>query len=135
MSDHILALLVHDQSETFDSLGRSLRELSVETLSVDTCKKAAATIFDSRPQVVFTQGALPDGGWMTILRITAGTALPPSVIVVEPIPDTRFYLSVMEAGVFDFIAPPFEHESLKFVLDGAVRCSHARRAAGAVAEF
>jgi FixJ family two-component response regulator len=47
--------------------------------------------------------------------------------VAGSLPDTRLYLSVMEGGAFDFIAPPFEHSPLKFVVRSAALNTYSRR--------
>lgn len=129
MSEHLFALLVHDQSEPFESLRQTLTDLSVETYSVSTCKEAEELIFERKPPLVFTQGLLTDGSWMSIFNLAEMSGLPVSVIVVGPVPDTRFYVSVMERGAFDFVAPPFEHEPLSFVVQSAAINAHRRREA------
>jgi len=127
MAEHLFALLVHDQSESFESLKRTLRDLSVETYSVATCTEAAALITQCRPHLVFTGKSLADGSWMSILNIADSADVPLSVIVVAAYPDTRLYVSVMEQGAFDFVAPPFEHEALSFVTRSAALHAHRRR--------
>jgi FixJ family two-component response regulator len=64
---------------------------------------------------------------MTILNIADSAAVPLSVIVVAAVPDMHLYMSVMERGAFDFIAPPFEHEALNFVVRSAALNTHRRR--------
>ena len=69
MSDHIFALLVHERSEPFETLRRTLKDLSVETFSVGTCKEAADLITNCKPHIVFTDSAVPDGSWVSISNI------------------------------------------------------------------
>jgi FixJ family two-component response regulator len=61
--------------------------------------------------------------------------VPVNVIVVGNQPDTRHYLSVMERGAFDFVAPPFEHEPLSCVVRSAAQDVHRRREASAQRVF
>ena len=129
MSDHLFALLIHDKSEPCESLKRTLRELSIETYSVSTFREAKELISQCKPQVVFTESSLPDGSWVSIFSMAEMAKLPLSVIVVGATPDTRFYLSVTERGAFDFVVPPFEHESLKFVVRSAAINAHRHRKA------
>lgn len=133
MSEHLFALLIHDQSEPFESLRRTLRELSVETYSIATCKEAEDLILQCKPQLIFTQGSAADGSWMSIVNMAEAADVPLSVIVVGAVPDMRLYLSVMERGAFDFVAPPFEHEPLNFVLQSAAQNTLHRRQALALA--
>ncbi len=131
MAEHLFALLVHNRSESFESLKRTLKDLSVETYSVATCKEAAALIAQCRPHVIFTDKSLADGSWASILNIAESADVPLSVIVVAAHPDTRLYVSVMERGAFDFVVPPFEHEALSFVTRSAAL--HAHRCRNALA--
>ncbi|MGA2983931.1 MAG: response regulator [Terriglobia bacterium] len=129
MSEHLFALLIHDHPEPFASLKRTLRDLSVETYSVATCKEAEDLISQCQPHIVFTESSLEDGSWVNILNTAEASNVPLSVIVVGAVPDTRHYVSVMERGAFDFVAPPFEHGPLNFVIRSAALDAHRRRQA------
>lgn len=132
MSLHLFALLVHDHPEPFESLKRTLSDLAVETYSVSTCKEAVDLITHCKPHVIFTETSVMDGSWVSVLNMAEEADVPLSVIVVGDQPDTRHYLSVMERGAFDFVAPPFEHEPLNFVVMGAALNAHRRREAAAL---
>jgi DNA-binding NtrC family response regulator len=131
MSEHLFAVLIHDHREPFESLRQILRDLSIETFSVSTCKKAEDLISQCKPHVVFAESSMVDGSWVSILRIAEEANVPLSVIVVGAHPDTRNYVSAMERGAFDFVAPPFEHEPLNFVVRSAALDAHRRREASA----
>ena len=133
MSNHIFALLVHNRMEPFEGLKRALKELSVETYSVRTCKEAINLMTQCRPHVVFADAALTDGSWLSIANLAEQAEAPVSVIVVGTVPNTKLYLSVMERGAFDFVAPPFEHEALNFIIKSAALNTHHRRDAAAQA--
>ena len=127
MSEHIFALLVHERAEPFDLLKRTLRDLSVETYSVKTCKEAEDLITHCKPHIIFTDSAVSDGSWVSISNLSEQADVPASIIVVGSVPNTKLYLSVMERGAFDFIAPPFEHEPMKFVVRSAALNAYQRR--------
>jgi DNA-binding NtrC family response regulator len=129
MSEHLFALLIHNQAEPFESLKQTLTELSIQTYSVATCKEAENLISQCKPHIIFAEYFLQDGGWSNILNIADSANVPLNVIVVSSHPDSRLYLSVMERGPFDFIAPPFERESLGFVVRSAVLNSRRLREA------
>jgi DNA-binding NtrC family response regulator len=131
LRQHIFALLIHNQSEPFDSLRRALNELLVETCSVATCKAAKDAIARREPDVIFTPSSVADGTWMNILDMGEAADVSRSVIVVGAVPDTRLYLSVMERGAFDFVAPPFEREPMGFILRSAALNTQRRRRASA----
>ena len=127
MKDHVLALLVHQQAEPFRTLRKTLSDLCVETYSVETCKDAHGMISLRRPHVIFAEPSLPDGSWQSLLNLAHNSEVPPNVIVVEKFPNTRSYISVMERGAFDFVAPPFEHAPLEFILRSAYLDAHRRQ--------
>jgi FixJ family two-component response regulator len=66
---------------------------------------------------------------MSILNTADAENVPLSVIVVGAFPDTRHYVSAMERGAFDFVAPPFEQEPLSFVIRSAALDTYRRREA------
>jgi DNA-binding NtrC family response regulator len=127
MSENLFAILIHNSSEPFELLRQALKDLSVETYSVATCKEAQQLITDCKPHLIFAESCVADGSWVSILNMAEAEDVPLNVIVVGAVPDTRLYLSVMERGAFDFIAPPFEHEPLEFVVKSAARDIHRRR--------
>ncbi len=127
MSENLFAILVHGQSGPFESLKRMLRELSVETYSVATCQEAASLIPQCKPHMVFTESTVADGTWLSVFNSAEAADAPLSVIVVGTFPDTKCYLSLMERGAFDFVAPPFEREPLSFVVRSAALDTLRRR--------
>ena len=129
MSERLFALLVHERPEPFESLRQTLRDLSIGTYSVATCKEAKDLISQCKPHIIFTESSLRDGWWSSLLNIADAANVPLSVIVISEHPDTRLYLSVMERGAFDFLVPPFEHEPLDFVIGSAALATQRRREA------
>ncbi len=128
MNEHLFALLVHGHSERLDSLKRTLEELSIDTSSVETCREARELILRRRPAVILAESALPDGSWSNLLNIAETAHVTLSLIVVGAFPNSQSYLSAMDHGAFDFVAPPFEHESLGFVVRSAELDACKRRA-------
>ncbi len=131
MRDHLFALLIHNRPEPFESLRGVLKDLSIETYSVETCKEAKDLISQCKPHVVFTERALVDGSWVSILTMAEEADVPVSVIVVGALPSDQLHVSVTERGAFDFVAPPFECEPLNSVVRSAALAAHCRREASA----
>ena len=121
------ALLVHDHPEPFESLKQTLRSLSVEVYSVGTCRDAVNRITQTNPHLVFTECALRDGSWVSFLDLAEVANEPFNVIVVGAIPNIELYVSVMERGAFDYVAPPFEQERISSVLRSAELDARRRR--------
>jgi DNA-binding NtrC family response regulator len=131
MRDHLFALLVHGHLKPFESLKKTLWELSIETYSVATCREARDLITQCKPHVIFAEDVLPDGSWQSVLNIAEAADVPLSLIVVGSVPNTHSYLSVMDRGAFDYVAPPFEHEPLYHVVRSAGLAACRRREAAA----
>jgi DNA-binding NtrC family response regulator len=119
MAEHIFALLIHDGAEHFAALRKMLSGLSVETCTVSTCQEAARLISRRRPDVIFTECSMKGGAWADALNLACKDGILLNVIVVAAHADMHLYLSVMEGGAFDFAVPPFEHESLEFMVKSA----------------
>lgn len=120
MQGRLFALLVHQQPEPLRSLRLALERQGVETARAQNCQEAWRIFSGANPpHLVFTDTALPDGCWDDVLALTAQAPQPANVIVVARLVDTRLYLEAIEAGAFDFLAPPFTDADLAYV----VRCA------------
>ena len=108
MSDRVFALLVHSQSEPMGSLKRALEHLAVAVYPVSNCKDAESVLWLVKPDIVFADASLPDGGWADIVSQSKDAKAPVNVIVVGGAEDRELHASVMEQGGFDFIVPPFD---------------------------
>ena len=109
MKAEISALLLHSRSDPLHTLEPALQGLSVKTSQVPSCREARRVLEGSNPpELIFTDTQLLDGSWMDVLRLAERAATPVNVIVVSRVVDVRFYVEVVEAGAFDYIAPPFE---------------------------
>jgi len=131
MKAHCFALLVHDRPDPLDLLKSALKELYVETYSVRNCEEARRLIPQTQPQLVFTDTVLPDGSWTDVIELAENASSPVNVIVVGTIKDINFYLTALERGAFDFVLPPFERDSLDFIVQSAAQDARLRRQAQA----
>jgi two-component system response regulator PilR (NtrC family) len=130
MTGKTSALLVHQNSETLRALKHALERQGVGVSQAGSRAEAKRMLggLDPAP-LVFTDAQLPDGTWADILTVAEKALLPVNVIVVARLVDTRFYVEVIEAGAFDFIAPPFNATDLAYVIRSAVDNVIARRTA------
>ncbi len=131
MRDKIFALLIHDNPDSLLGLKWALRELEVETFSVRNCQEAEGLLPQTQPQVVFVDTSLTEGSWVDAINLAERTDVPPNVIVVGANTNIDLYLSAMEHGAFDFVAPPFELEPLEYVVQSAALDARARKHAQA----
>lgn len=129
MKDHIFALLIHDNPDSLIGLKWALRKLTVETFSVRNCQEAEGLLPQTQPQVVFVDTTLTDGSWVDAINLAEKADVPPNVIVVGATTNIDLYLSAMERGAFDFVAPPFELDSLEYIVQSAALDARARKQA------
>ena len=130
MMEGISALLIHQNSDTLRALKYVLEGQGVRVTQAGSRARAKRVLGGLNPvPLVFTDAQLPDGTWADILTLAEKAALPVNVIVVARVVDTRFYVETIEAGAFDFIAPPFNATDLAYVLRVAADNVIARRTA------
>ena len=131
MTKRVQALLVHHNSETLVTLKGALERQGMDILHAGSRAKVNRMLGGLSPvPLVFTEAQLPDGTWADVLAAANKAAIPVNVIVVARVVDTRFYVETIEAGAFDFLAPPFAAIDLAHVVRSAVENVTARRTAG-----
>ena len=120
MRGTITALLIFHHTEPYNELEAALEKLAVRTGRARTLAEACHVLSTvNLPLLVFTESELPDGNWADVVSLSSRASSPVSVIVMGQGIDTKLYVSVIEAGAFDFMAPPFEALDLAHV----VRCA------------
>lgn len=130
MKARIPALLVHQNSPTWTALKAALERQGMRVVQAETYAQAQRLLGGLNPApLVFTDIQLPDGTWADVLALAEKAAKPVNVIVVARVVDTRFYVEAIEAGAFDFIAPPFMAADLDYVVRSALSNVTSRRAA------
>ena len=113
-----------------------LRELfaglswSIDT--VHTLAEAKEWLTRNRTPVILCESCLPDGDWKAALRLTAGSANSPSLIVMSRLADERLWVDVLSSGGYDVMALPVTRADLFHTLSGAWRSWKARHNTDAV---
>ena len=130
MSEKLSALLIHQVPEPLRSLRLALERQGVETARARNCQEAWQILSGPNPpHLVFTDTAVPDGLWADVLALAARAAQPVNVILVARLVDTRLYVEAIEAGAFDFLAPPFTSTDLAHIVRSAAENVLGRRQA------
>ncbi len=120
MRKDMLALLVSAEPGPIASLEIGLRQQSMKTRRVRTCREAKESMArEAKPDIVFSDISMPDGTWADVVKITKREHNAAEVIVVSRLPNTELYMEVMERGGFDFISPPFAASDLAYVVQSA----------------
>lgn len=135
MNTGISALLLHVRSDLLQALQLALQDLSVKTSQASSCSEALHALAGSNPpELIFTDTQVLDGTWVDAVRLAEMAPTPVNVIVVSRLVDVHFYIEVIEAGAFDYIAPPFEASGLAHVTCCAAGNVLRRRSAQAQAQ-
>ena len=120
------ALLIFHRTEPYNDLEAALEKLAFTVVRARTLAEARHVLSRVHlPLLVFTESELPDGNWADVVSLSSRASSPVSVIVMGQETDTKLYVSVIEGGAFDFMAPPFEALDLAHVVccaaDNALR--------------
>ncbi len=130
MTEQNSVLFVHLDQTRGVPLETSLASQGVKILRAQNCREAAGILAEpAPPQLILTDTALPDGSWAEVIGLAKKAPVPINVIVVARLVDTRFYVEVLEAGAYDFIAPPFQPYELGYILNCALQNALERREA------
>jgi DNA-binding NtrC family response regulator len=102
-------LVVSSDQQLLDSLGESLKTIGIEPEIARSCGQALHALNRPLPpQLIFSDGYLPDGSCKQVLEHAARSGAPVRVIVIAERMDYELYLDALDAGAADFITPPFE---------------------------
>ncbi|HEX5411161.1 MAG TPA: response regulator [Terriglobia bacterium] len=131
----VFALLASDGRSCFDDLRAYLKGQGMEVWMAESCNSAMRLLEQTHPEVVFTAPSLADGTWVRIVDAAQEMEVPTSVIVVGTHADSRWCLSAIEQGAFDFTLPPFEIDHISRLAGTAAEDARQRREAEALKDI
>jgi DNA-binding NtrC family response regulator len=123
----IWAVAIHDHIEPCAELEGILRDLSVEVRAAKRCSEAWGLISKYQPSLVFVDLNVWRQSHNAIVNMAIEADQTFNIIVVGSLPDIEKYVSAIERGAFNYIAPPFSHDVLALVVQAAVADSRERR--------
>ncbi len=127
MDTPLFAISIHEHPEPCKALEAALGDLSVETYFVKGWAAARDLIAQYQPLLVFVELAIWNRSHAEIVHL-AGVADPYfNIVVVGSVPDIEMYVSTIEQGAFEFIAPPFAYEALTRVVHSAAKDARSCR--------
>jgi two-component system, NtrC family, nitrogen regulation response regulator GlnG len=121
-----------EEDGCIQELKEALKKQQIEIYSAESCQEVARLLDQTHPELVFTGKLLSDGTWRDVIHLAEKVSVPTNVIVVSKHNDTRFYLSAMDYGAFDFILPPFEEDAVAHVVQAASKSVRRRRESQAI---
>lgn len=127
MDNHLSALLIRELPEPFQALQGALSDLSVESYPARGCNEAASLVVRYQPPVVFADLPIWRQSHAEIVNMANAANRTFNIIVVGPLPDIEQYMSAIERGAFNFVAPPFSHDTLTLAVHSAAMDARERR--------
>jgi DNA-binding NtrC family response regulator len=127
MRPQLCVLVVHISEAPWENLSHALKAAGVTLCRARSCHEAKYLIEELQPEVVFSEPELPDGNWQRVLGMAERAAPPTNVIVVGKHHDMQLYVSAVDQGAYDFIAPPFAVHDISHMLCCAMDNAHWRR--------
>src|SRR5271157_4594107 len=127
MTDHLCAFLIHDHTKSFNELEGMLKDLSVETWTIETCDSAESLFVQHKPSLVFVDSSVWERECEQLAELVRKVHLVLNVIVVGTVTDIELYVSAIKRGAFSFIAPPFAHDGLNIIAHSAAIDVRERR--------
>jgi len=80
------------------------------------CEEAFRRLSSCPVPVIITNDALPDGGWMRVLRHVQAQSPPPNLIVASRLADERLWAEVLNLGGYDVLIKPFVADEVRRVV-------------------
>jgi DNA-binding NtrC family response regulator len=127
MTDQLCAFLIYEHTEPFKELEGILKNLSVETWSINTCDSAERLFAQHEPSLVFVEISVWERESERLAELAKKATLVLNVIVVGALTDINLYVSSIKRGAFSFIAPPFAHDGLNILVHSAAMDVRERR--------
>lgn len=115
-------LMVSGGGEIDLALRKVLDEAGIDVRLIGNCAATRNILKNFKvPTVRFSEATLPDGTWEDVLGLATGAQLQVVVIVVSRLADMDLYITALEKGASDFIAPPFYRQDVSHVLKRATQ--------------
>jgi DNA-binding NtrC family response regulator len=114
----LVALADHQDRET---IGRILVGCGLHPVLCSTSAEARAILASKTISLVFCQAALPDGGFLEVLRAADSSRRKVPIVVCSRLVDADLYLRAMEMGAYDFVVSPYQKADVAWIAEGALR--------------
>lgn len=112
-------LIVEDHAPQRLVLQKLLRQAGMEVVGVENLGEARRRIASETPDVVLLDLQLPDGSGIELLGELKASLPHGDVIVMTGMNDLSVAVEAMQSGAYDFLAKPFDRET---ILDVVHRC-------------
>jgi len=119
--------MVCDQPESCAELTSALGSLGVETRIAKNSVEAQEITRREQPLLAFVDLNVWQQSSMELVKMASNPEQILNIIVIGQLPDIEKYVSAIEKGAFNFIAPPFVSDILSLVVRTAAEDAGERR--------
>jgi DNA-binding NtrC family response regulator len=129
-------LLIIDDDDAFrDTLAETLQSFGHDVAAASGGREALTLLASAAPyDAIFLDHRMPGmDGMETLAALRAGVSPVPPVIVLTAFAGAGNTIEAMRLGAFDHLSKPVRRDTLRTVLDGALRCRATPRAVDAAA--
>jgi DNA-binding NtrC family response regulator len=118
-------LLIASNLESRRTVRNVLEALSIEVISCSTLSQARQSLSLQRPNLIFCEERLPDGGYEDLLDVDYEGRVPPPLVVLTHTGEWDLYVDATRRGAFDVIRSPWCPTDIELSL---IRAAAAREA-------
>jgi DNA-binding NtrC family response regulator len=98
-----------------------LSQAGMEPESATSVNEVRAILGRRPMHIIFCEDDLPEGGYREVLRVARGTGFRTQVVVASPLGELDQYLTAMQLGAFDFVAPPYRPADIVSIINSVSR--------------
>jgi DNA-binding NtrC family response regulator len=100
-------LLISGNFESRRTIGKVFEGLSIQVVSCSTLSQARQALLLQRPNLIFCDERLSDGGYEDFLDVDHEGRIAPPVVVLTRTGEWEFYMDATRRGAFDVIRSPW----------------------------
>jgi len=119
-------LVVDDEANIRKFLKKSLEREGYEVRLAGTGEEALARLEEERPDLLVLDVWLPDANGMELLTDIRRNDPDLPVIIITAFGEIKMAVEAMRAGAFDFVAKPFDFNTLNRSIENALKISTMR---------
>lgn len=120
LQEQLTTLVVSANVESRRRVSNILEALSVQVIPCSTVAQTEQLLSHQRPNVVFCDERLPDGGYADVLQLKLTDKLPPIVVLTRN-GEWELYMDATQRGAFDVIRSPWCPTDIELSLIRGVR--------------
>jgi len=119
MQDEFKVLVVSDNLEHRRPINKILEALGIDFTCCSSVAQTKQVLTLQRPNLIFCEERLPDGGYADILTCSAGIS--GETVVLTRTGDWDLYMEATRRGAFDVIRSPWRSTDIEMLVIRAIR--------------